>query len=252
MRRLKLLLALLLLIAPSAARAQPITVFATASLTDVMKDISAAWVRQGHPAPRLSFASSSTLARQIEQGAPAHIFASADTLWMDHVEKAGLIVPESRLNLLSNRLVLVAPKASATPVAIGPGLDLLALLGPGGRLATGNPNHVPVGIYARQALTKLGVWKTIEPRIASTEDVRAALLLVQRGEAPLGIVYATDALASAGVTVSGVFPEDLHERIVYPFAILRTGRNPEALALMEYLDGPEARAIFVARGFIVN
>jgi len=249
MRRLLLTIGLLAFLVPSAAWAQQLTVFAAASLTDAMKDISTAWEKQGHPALRLSFASSSTLARQIEQGAPANVFASADEKWMDYLAKSNAIVPETRKDLLSNQLVLVVPKDRARKVTIGPDLDLAALLGPNGRIATGDPAHVPVGIYAKQALTKLGLWAKVEPRLASAEDVRGALLLVERGEAPAGIVYATDAAVSPGVVIAGTFPESSHERITYPFAVVRTGDTPEARALMAYLAGPEARAIFTRRGF---
>ncbi len=249
MRRRSLLLALLLLLAPLAASAQPLTVFAAASLTDALRDVSAAWERAGHAKLRLSFGSSSTLARQIEQGAPADLFASADQRWMDYLAQRNLIAPDTRRDLLSNRLVLVVPKDRARQVDIGPNLDLAALLGPDGRLATGDPAHVPVGLYAKDALTKLGLWARAEPRLARTEDVRGALLLVERGEAPAGIVYATDAAASTGVAVAGTFPEDSHERITYPFAVVRDRDTPEARALMAFLAGPEARAIFLRRGF---
>lgn len=249
MRRLFLVLGLLAFLVPSAAWAQQLTMFAAASLTDALKDVSAAWEKQGHPPLRLSFASSSTLARQIAEGAPANLFASADEKWMDYLAKSNAIVPETRKDLLSNQLVLVVPKDRARKVTIGPDLDLAALLGPNGRIATGDPAHVPVGIYAKQALTKLGLWAKVEPRLASAEDVRGALLLVERGEAPAGIVYATDAAVSPGVVIAGTFPESSHERITYPFAVVRTGDTPEARALMAYLAGPEARAIFTRRGF---
>jgi molybdate transport system substrate-binding protein len=252
MRRRFLVIGLLAFLVPSAAWAQQLTVFAAASLTDAMKDISAAWEKQGHPALRLSFASSSTLARQIEQGAPANLFASADEKWMDYLAKANAIVPDTRKDLLSNQLVLVVPKDRSRKVTIGPDLDLAALLGPNGRIATGDPAHVPVGIYAKQALTKLGLWAKVEPRLARAEDVRGALLLVERGEAPAGIVYATDAAVSSGVIVAGVFPESSHERITYPFAVIRTGDTPDARELMAYLAGPDARAIFDRHGFSPN
>lgn len=243
-----LLLAVMILL-PMRAQAQTVTVFAAASLTDAMRDVSAAWERAGHAPLRLSFGASSTLARQIEQGAPAHLFASADERWMDYLAERSLLAPGTRLDLLRNRLVLIAPKDRARTLEIGPGLDLSALLGPGGRLATGDPAHVPVGLYAREALTKLGLWPRVEPRLARTEDVRTALLLVERGEAPLGIVYATDAAASAGVAVVGTFPEDTHAPITYPFAVVRNRDTPDARALMTFLAGPDARAVFLRRGF---
>ncbi len=247
----RLLVAGLLALSPLAAAAQQVAVFAAASLTDAMTDVSAAWQRAGHAPLRLTFASSSTLARQIEQGAPANLFASADQRWMDYLAQRGLVAADSRRDLLANSLVLVVPRNRARQVAIGPGLDLAALLGPGGRLATGDPAHVPAGIYARQALTALGLWPQAEPRLARAEDVRGALLLVERGEAPAGIVYATDAAASAGVAVAGTFPAGTHDRITYPFAVTRDGDAPEARALLLFLAGPEARAIFERRGFAV-
>jgi len=243
------LLACLLPFTPATA-AEPVTVFAAASLTDAMRDVSAVWQQAGHAPLRLSFASSSTLARQIDQGGPANVFASADQQWMDYLAQRNQIAAGTRRDLLANRLVLIVPKDQERQVEVGPGLDLIALLGPTGRIATGDPAHVPVGIYAKQALTALGQWAAVEPRLARTDDVRGALLLVERGEAPAGIVYATDAAASRGVAVAGVFPEGLHDRITYPFAVTRDGDTPEARALLLFLAGPEARAIFERRGFI--
>lgn len=242
------LLALLLLL-PFAARAQQATVFAAASLTDALADVAALYAKTGHPAPRLSFGASSTLARQIEQGAPANLFVSADERWMNWLQERGLVVPGTRRDLLRNSLVLVVPKDRARKVEIGPNLDVAALLNPDGRLATGDPEHVPVGLYAKQALQKLGLWDKVAARLAPAADVRAALLLVERGEAPAGIVYATDALASQGVAVAGTFPESTHDPITYPVALVRGGDTPEARALLAFLDGPEARAAFARRGF---
>ncbi|MEJ0015526.1 MAG: molybdate ABC transporter substrate-binding protein [Acetobacteraceae bacterium] len=249
---MRLLLALCLLLAPLTARAQELTVFAAASLTDAMKDVSAQWTQAGHPALRLSFGSSSTLARQIEQGAPANLFASADQKWMDFLAEKKLIATDTRKDLLGNDLVLVVAADKPKHVTIGPGFDMAALLGANGRLATGDPRHVPVGIYAEQALRKLNLWDTIEPRLARAEDVRSALLLVERGEAPAGIVYATDAAVSKGVMVAGVFPANSHDPVTYPFAVTKSGDTSEARALMTYLSGPAARAIFVKRGFKVE
>ena len=255
LRRHLLALGLLGLLVPPAAAAEPVTVFAAASLTDALKEVSTAWERAGHAPLRLSFGASSTLARQIEQGAPANLFASADERWMDDLAKAGLIEPGTRRDLLANRLVLVVPKDvvlkdRARQVRIGPDLDLAALLGPAGRIATGDPEHVPVGIYARQALTRLGLWPQAEARLAATPDVRGALLLVERGEAPAGIVYATDAVASDGVDVAGVFPDDTHDPITYPFAAIRQAATQETRDLLRFLAGPEARAIFTRWGFL--
>ncbi len=249
---MRFLLALCLLLTPLAARAQELTVFAAASLTDAMKDVSAQWAKDGHQPLRLSFGASSTLARQIEQGAPVNLFASADEKWMDYLADKKLIVADTRKDLLGNDLVLVVPADKPQHVTIGPGFDLLGLLGPNGRIATGDPAHVPVGLYAEQALKKLGMWDAVQPRLARTDDVRAALLLVERGEAPAGIVYATDAAVSKGVMVAGVFPANSHDPVSYPFAVVKAGDTPEARALMTFLAGPDARAIFDKRGFKVE
>lgn len=249
---MRLLLALCLLLAPLTVRAQELTVFAAASLTDAMKDVSAQWAQAGHQPLRLSFGSSSTLARQIEQGAPANLFASADEKWMDYLADKKLIVPETRKDLLGNDLVLVVPADKPQHVTIGPAFNLVGMLGPNGRVATGDPAHVPVGIYAEQALKKLGIWDAVAPHLASTADVRAALLLVERGEAPAGIVYATDAAASKAVMIAGIFPADSHDPVSYPFAVTKSGDTPDARALMTFLAGPQARAIFVKRGFKVE
>ena len=248
---MRLLLAAFLLIA-APARAQQLTVFAAASLTDALKDVGKLWEAAGHGAIRFNFAASSTLARQIEQGAGANIFASADLQWMDWAAGKGLIAGDTKRNLLGNDLVLVMPKDRVRPVAIGPGLDVAALLGADGRLATGDPANVPVGIYARQALTRLGLWGRIEPRLARSDSVRSALLLVERGEVPAGIVYATDAAIAPGVAIAGVFPDDSHDPITYPFAVTKAGDTAEARAFLTYLAGPQAAGIFRARGFRVK
>jgi molybdate transport system substrate-binding protein len=227
-------------------------VFAAASLTDAMKDVSAQWVKAGHQPLRMSFGSSSTLARQIEQGAPANVFASADEKWMDYLADKNLIVADSRQDLLGNDLVLVVPTDKPRHVTVGTGFDLIGLLGPTGRLAVGDPAHVPVGIYAEQALKKLDMWANVEPRLARTDDVRSGLLLVERGEAPAGIVYATDASVSKGVMVAGTFPASSHDPISYPFALIKAGDTPEARALLAFLAGSQARAVFVQRGFKVE
>ena len=249
---MRLLLVLCLLLMSVQARAQDPTVFAAASLTDALKDVPSVWVKQGHPAPRLSFAASSTLARQIEQGAPANLFASADEKWMNYLVDRHLIAADTRRSLLGNDLVLVVPANHPRHVDIRPGFDFASLLGRDGRLAMGDPTHVPAGIYAEQALKKLGVWNAVSPHLARAEDVRAALLLVERGEAPAGIVYGTDAAVSKGVMVAGIFPADTHDPVTYPFAVTKAGDTPEARALLAFLAGPEARAIFVKRGFKVE
>jgi molybdate transport system substrate-binding protein len=250
---MRLLLVLVLLLAPIAARADQVTVFAAASLTDALSDIFLQWQAAGHVAPKASFASSSTLARQIESGAPANLFASADEKWADYLDQKHLLAAGTRVDLLRNELVLIAPAGhAASDAEIGPGYDFAALLGADGRLATGDPAHVPAGIYAEQALKKLGQWSKLQPRLAPTEDVRAALLLVERGEAPAGIVYATDARVSGKVVIIGRFPADSHDPIVYPFAITAAGDTPDARALLAFLKGPEARAAFVKRGFVTE
>jgi molybdate transport system substrate-binding protein len=249
---MRFLLVLCLLLAPLAARAQDLTVFAAASLTDAMKDIAQLWSKDGHPPLHMSFGSSSTLARQIEQGAPANLFASADEKWMDYLAEKNLIAADTRKDLLGNDLVLVVPSSEPRHLDIGPGFDLISLLGPNGRLAVGDPAHVPVGIYAQQALTKLNLWTAVEPHLARTDDVRSGLLLVEREEAPAGIVYATDAAISKGVMVAGTFPPNSHDPVSYPFAVTKAGDTPEARALLAFLSGPQARTVFVQRGFKVE
>ena len=249
---MRFLLALCLLLAPLTARAQELTVFSAASLTDAMKDVSTQWAQAGHQPLRMSFGASSTLARQIEQGAPANLFASADERWMDYLAEKKLIVASTRKDLLGNELVLVVAADKPQHVTIGTGFNLLGLLGPNGRVATGDPAHVPVGIYAEQALKRLGIWDAVSPRLARTDDVRSALLLVERGEAPAGIVYATDAAVSKAVMIAGTFPPNSHDPVSYPFAVTQSGDTPDARALMAFLAGPQAREIFVKRGFKVE
>ncbi len=254
MKRIILLLILALALA-TPARAQPkddLLVFAAASLTDAMQDVGRAWVARGGVRPRFNFAASSTLARQLDQGAAAHVFASANQRWMDWAQERGLIAADTRRTLLGNRLVLVAPRDRVRQVKIGPSMDLLALLGPQGRLAVGDPAHVPAGIYAKEALTRLGLWAAAEPRLARADNVRGALLLVERGEAPLGIVYATDAAVAKGVAVAGVFPADATDPIAYPFAVTRAGDTKLARDFMAFLAGPEAAEIFSRRGFVTE
>lgn len=238
-----------LVLTPVVASAQEVTVMAAASLTDAMRALGKAWADRGNSAPRFVFAASSALARQVEQGAPADIFASADEPWMDYLQQRNLIVPATRISPLGNRLVLIAPADQPGDVALVPGVDLLARLGPQGRLATGDPASVPVGKYAQAALTSLGAWDGVAPRLARAENVRAALLLVERGEAPLGIVYATDAAASRGVRVVGVFPEGSHPAISYPFAVTARGDRPDVRALLAFLTGPEAGPVYRSLGF---
>ena len=250
-RRLLLLSALTLL--PQVAAAQTaITVFAAASLQDGLRALGAEWSAHGHPAPRLTFAASSTLARQIEQGAPAELFLSADEPWMDYVQARGLIGSATRQSALGNALVLVAPSAVARPLTLARGTDLAALLGPQGRLSVGDPAHVPAGRYAQAALEWMGQWRALAPRLARAENVRAALLLVERGEAPLGIVYATDAMAARGVQVVGQFPAESHPPISYPFALTRRGEsNDQARAFLRFIASAEAMPFWQRHGFLL-
>jgi molybdate transport system substrate-binding protein len=240
--------ALLLARATRAQQTAPVTVFAAASLTDALRVLAAEWAGRGHPSPRLSFAASSALARQVEQGAGADLFLSADEAWMDYLATRGLIRPESRVSPIGNSLVLVAPATPARPpVSLGRGTDLLALAA-GGRIATGDPAHVPAGRYARAALDWMGQWQAVSPRLARADNVRSALLLVERGEAPLGIVYATDAVAAPGVAVLGRFLAESHPPITYPFALTRQA-GAEAASLHAFLAGPGAAATWQRFGF---
>lgn len=244
------LLALLLAFALSTPlRAQELTVFAAASLTDALRDLAPLWQAQGGARLRLSFAASSVLARQLDQGAAANLFASADLAWMDWAQGRGLIAADTRRSLLGNRLVLIVPRDKARTIAIGTGFDIAALLA-GGRLAVGDPQSVPAGIYGKQALTQLGQWDAALPRLARAENVRGALLLVERGEAPAGIVYATDAAVAPGVAVAGIFPAETHAPITYPFAVPKAGDTPAARALLGFLAGRESAAVFRKYGFL--
>lgn len=235
---------------PAAEPQQPqILLFAAASLTDAMQAIAAAYETTAHVAVKSSFDSSSVLARQIEAGARADVFFSADTAWMDYLASRNLIQAASRENVLGNRLVLIAAAQSEVQLKIAPHFPLAAALGDG-RLATGDPDSVPVGRYARSALTALGVWDEIAPRLARAENVRVALLYVDRGDAPLGIVFASDALADKRVRVVDTFPASTHEPIVYPIALTASARG-EAAGFVAYLRGPQGRDIFVKYGFTV-
>jgi molybdate transport system substrate-binding protein len=227
--------------------AHTVLVFAAASLTDALEEVDRAFTEQTQVPVKASFASSSVLARQIEAGAPAEVFLSADSEWMDYVEQRHLLAAGSRHDLLGNRLVLIAPADSTVRLSIGPHFDLPRALGTG-RLAMGDPDSVPAGLYGRAALEKLGIWSQVSSRVAAAENVRAALAFVARGEAPLGIVYRTDALAEKRVRIVDVFPESTHPPIKYPVALL-THAGPEATQLSEFLKGERARQIFSRHGF---
>jgi molybdate transport system substrate-binding protein len=240
-----------MLLAPVAARAQaPVTVFAAVSLTDALRDLGQQWAARGNPAPRFAFAASSALARQVEQGAPADLFISADEAWMDYLAARSLVVAATRVSPLGNALVLIAPAGSPARVALARGTDLAALLGPRDRIATGDPSNVPAGRYAQAALTWMGQWDAVGHRLARADNVRAALLLVERGEAPFGIVYLTDAQASRGVRIVATFPAESHPPITYPFALTRRAEgNAAARAFLAFLTAPEAAATWQRLGF---
>ncbi|HVY81897.1 MAG TPA: molybdate ABC transporter substrate-binding protein [Steroidobacteraceae bacterium] len=235
---------------PARAADAPLLVFAASSLTDALNEIGATYKRETGNEVKLSFAASSALARQIEAGARADVFFSADTDWMDYLAARNLIDKASRTDLLSNRLVLIAPKDSTIKVEIAPNFPLAQVLGRG-RLATGDPDSVPVGKYARGALTSLGVWNEVAERLIRAENVRSALAFVSRGEAPLGIVYETDALIDKGVKIVGVFPESSHLPIVYPVAATATAQ-PATAQFLKYLRSASARASFQKFGFTIR
>jgi molybdate transport system substrate-binding protein len=235
---------------PAASAAAEIVVFAAASLKEALDDAVRAYDGQSGDAVKVSYAASSTLARQIESGAPADVFISADLDWMDYLQQHGLIKPQTRRNLLGNRLVIIAPAESDLKLDIEPGFDLAGALR-GGRLAMADPDSVPAGKYGKAALEKLGVWNSVQAAVAPAENVRAALLFVSRREAPLGIVYATDAAADPRVKIAGVFPEDTHPPIIYPAAVTADSKNPGAARLLDFLASPAARPIFEKRGFTV-
>ena len=225
-----------------------VTVFAAASLKNALDEVQKHWVAQKGGRVVIAYAASSALARQIEKGAPADIFFSADLDWMDALAAKNLLRPETRSNLLANRLALVAPVESKATITLQPGADLAALLADG-RLATANVDSVPAGKYAKAAFEKLGLWVSVKDRLAQAENVRAALLLVARGEAPLGVTYATDAAAEPKARIIALFPEESHPPIVYPIAMLRDSAHPQALRLLEFLKGGSARTIFERHGF---
>jgi molybdate transport system substrate-binding protein len=252
-RRLWMTGAIAALLSLGAAGARPaeasgnVLVFAAASLANVLGDLDKAFTARTGIQVTSSLAASSTLAKQIAAGAPADVYFSADLLWMDYLQQRGLLRPGSRRDVVGNALVLIAPSGSPLRVSIGPGLDLARLLG-NGRLAVADPDSVPAGIYARQALEKLGVWSGVAARLVRAENVRAALEYVARGDAPLGIVYRTDALVETRVRIVGVFPPDSHPPIVYPVAL--TSRAGTAAArYFAFITSAEARPIYRKWGF---
>jgi molybdate transport system substrate-binding protein len=227
-------------------------VFAAASATDALDEIAAAFAAKKLGTIVPTYNSSSILAKQIENGAPAAIFLSADEQWMDYLDAKKLLAPGTRSDLLGNALVLIAPKEGApAPVAIAPGFPLAKLLGDG-HLSMGDPAHVPAGLYGKAALEKLGVWDQVKDKVVAAENVRGALAFVERGEAPYGIVYATDAMATPKVVQVGTFPEDSHPPILYPVALVAGHETPEARAVLDFIRGAEAKAIWTKYGFILR
>jgi molybdate transport system substrate-binding protein len=242
--------ALLFALAPIGASAADLTVFAAASLTDALQKVSDSYKAKTGQTAVFSFAASSVLAKQIEASGGADMFVSADKDWMDYLDNKGLIQHDTRRNLLGGHLVLVAPAASNVQVTIAPHFDLIGALGSSGRLAVADPDTVPAGRYGKAALVSLGVWNGVADRLVNAENVRVALAYVARGEAPLGIVYATDALAEPKVRVVDTFPDNTHQPIVYPVALTKDA-NHSAKAFLDYLGGSEAAAIFTKAGFVV-
>lgn len=237
-------------VAAPASAEDKVTVFAAASLKNALDATNAAWTKETSKETTVSYAASSALAKQIEAGAPADIFISADLAWMDYVAEKKLVKDDTRSNLLGNRIVLVAPKDAAKPVEIKDGFDLAGLVGDG-KLAMGAVDTVPAGKYGKAALEKLGVWPAVEAKVAGVESVRAALALVSRGEVPYGIVYQTDAAADPGVAVVATFPEDSHPPIIYPIAILSEASSADANAYLNFLKSEAAARFFTEQGFTI-
>jgi molybdate transport system substrate-binding protein len=236
--------------APAAATNEKpaLLVFAAASLTNVLGELSPTWEKQSGVAVKLSFAASSVLARQIEAGGKADVFISADQEWMDYLQSRNLLDKPSRRDLVGNRLVLIAPADSNIELTIAPGFPLFEALG-GGRLSTGDPDTVPVGRYARSALMSLGAWDQVADRLVRADNVRSAMMFVARGEAPLGIVYTTDALVDKKVRIVDTFPFDTHKPITYPAAAMQGGRE-EAKAYLAFLAGADAEPVWKRFGFL--
>jgi len=234
----------------NVAAADPLTVFGAASLTEALEEIGASYGEKTGTEVRFSFASSSTLARQVEAGAPADVVALASEDWADYLAERKLIDPASRISPVGNRLVLAAPAGSTATLSDPPtAAEMLAALGPDGRLAVGDPAHVPAGAYARQSLTALGLWDALEPHLALADNVRAALALVEHGEAPLGIVYDTDLRAAPGLRLVRALPDSSHAPITYAFATVTGGNTGKAKAFLDFLSGPDGLAIFASYGF---
>ena len=233
-----------------ALAAEPV-VFAAASLKNALDDAAAVFKEKTSVSVTVNYAASSALARQIEEAAPADILFSADLAWMDYLEEHGLIRKDSRVTLLGNAIVLVAPKDATATLAIEPGMEIGDLLGTDGRLAMANVDSVPAGKYGKAALEHLGVWSDVADKVVQADNVRAALAFVASGEAPLGIVYATDAAAEPDVKVIGSFPEDSHPAILYTVALIASSTNPDAAAFLDFLRSEAARPSFEKQGFVL-
>ena len=244
-------LAVAALLAAPAAMAADVTVFAAASLKNALDNINAAWKAEAGKEAVISYAASSALAKQIEEAAPADVFISADLAWMAYLSERDLIKKDTEVQLLGNRIVLVAPADSDAAAEIAPGFDLAGLLGADGRLAMANVDAVPAGKYGKEALTTLGVWDGVADRVAQAENVRAALALVSTGEAPLGIVYQTDAASDPAVKIVGTFPEDTHAPIIYPAAETAAATSADAGAFLAFLRTQKAADLFEEQGFTV-
>ena len=238
---------------PRAAHAQSkdVVIFAAASLKNALDDAAALYKEKTGKVVTVNYAASSALAKQIEEAAPADIFFSADLAWMDYLQEKNLIKHDSRVTLLGNTIVLVAPADSSVALTLEPGAKLADALGADGKLAMANVDSVPAGKYGKAALEKLGVWQSVSGKIAHAENGRAALLLVSRGEAPAGIVYQTDAAADANVKIIGTFPEDSHPPIIYPVALTANASHPDATAFLAYIRSVKAKPVFEAQGFTV-
>lgn len=241
---------LLWLMAAASVLAADVTVFAAASLKESLDEQAKRFEGSTGKKVVIAYGASSALAKQIESGAPADVFISADLDWMDYVEQRKLLAPASRVELLRNALVLVAPARATPTLRITPGFALAAALGQE-RLAMANPDSVPAGKYGRSALESLGVWASVEKQVARADNVRAALALVSRGEVPFGIVYRTDALADKGVKIVDAFPPSSHAPIVYPAALIATTRSAAAKPLLDHLASPAAREVWEKHGFVV-
>lgn len=237
--------------ASTPAAADDVVVFAAASLKNALDDIVASYQGETGKTVKVSYEGSSTLAKQIEQAAPADIFFSADLAWMDYVQERNLIVPETRRTLLGNAIVLVAPADSDASIELAPNADLVSLLGSDGLLAMANTDSVPAGKYGKAALTSLGIWDSVSSRIVQADNVRAALAFVAKAEAPLGIVYSTDANAEPAVKIIAAFPDDSHPPIVYPVALTASSTNADARAFLEYLESDTAVPAFEKQGFTI-